>query len=309
MKTDRRWVAWVLLLFPMLGASPTEMPFRVVGYLPDYRMAQLDQSLGQHLTDLIYFSVEPDAKGGLDRKRLKPEYLVTLKRIKDQHKIKLHLSVGGWGRSAGFPRLAASAELRTKFASELVRFCQENGFDGVDLDWEHPKGSDQVRDHGLLLTEVRRQFRPHGYQLTIAVAGWQTMSGEAIAAVDWFNLMAYDGEGKHSTFEFAQADVARLLKQGIPASKICLGLPFYGRDIKNHNRERTYADLVQKSQSDAIDEIDGYYFNSVATIEKKARFALESKLAGVMIWEVGQDTHDERSLLKAIGRISSIPKP
>lgn len=200
--------------------------------------------------------------------------------------------------------------LSTKFlASELVRFCQENHFDGVDLDWEHPQGAAQVRDHGLLLTEIRKQFLPHGLMLTIAVAGWQTIAPEAIAAVDWFNLMAYDGPEKHSTFEFAQNDVARLVKQGVPASKICLGLPFYGRDIKNHNRERTYADLVQKSQSNEIDEIEGYYFNSVATITRKTKFAVESKLAGVMIWEVGQDTKDGRSLLRAIQEAISSQKP
>jgi GH18 family chitinase len=38
----------------------------------------------------------------------------------------------------------------------------------------------------------------------------------------------------------------------------------------------------------------------MATIEKKTEYALSQKLAGIMIWEVGQDTNDHTSLLKVI---------
>lgn len=294
-------VGMIFLSMMLMGAGPGE--FRVVGYLPDYRMDRFDPKTCEIVTDLTYFSVEPSGDGGLDKRRLKPESLVTLRKLKAQYPVRLILSVGGWGRSARFAEVATSPALRTKFATELVKFCEENHFDGVDLDWEHPKGAGQVRDHGLMLTEIRQQFKSHGYLLTMAVAGWQSLSPESVAAVDWFNLMAYDADGRHSTFEFAQNDVARLAKQGVPASKICLGLPFYGRDIKNRSRERTYADLIRNLKSNDVDEVDGFYFNSIATIEKKTKFAMEeAKLAGVMIWELGQDSRDDRSLLTAIGK-------
>ena len=35
--------------------------------------------------------------------------------------------------------------------------------------------------------------------------------------------------------------------------------------------------------------MDGYYFNSARLIERKTRLARALGLAGVMIWEVGQD--------------------
>ena len=65
MRNDRRWLISLLLVFPTLGASAAETPFRVVGYLPDYRIDNLDSSVGKSVTDLVYFSVEPDMKGGL----------------------------------------------------------------------------------------------------------------------------------------------------------------------------------------------------------------------------------------------------
>jgi GH18 family chitinase len=38
----------------------------------------------------------------------------------------------------------------------------------------------------------------------------------------------------------------------------------------------------------------------VATIKQKTELAKREGLAGVMIWEISQDTQDDRSLLKAI---------
>ena len=49
-----------------------------------------------------------------------------------------------------------------------------------------------------------------------------------------------------------------------------------------------------------MDEIAGYYFNSPQTVSKKTRLAIDKDLAGVMIWELGQDTQDDVSLLRAI---------
>ena len=37
------------------------------------------------------------------------------------------------------------------------------------------------------------------------------------------------------------------------------------------------------------DEVDGFYFNGPTTIRNKVKLAQSSGLAGVMIWETGQD--------------------
>ena len=43
-----------------------------------------------------------------------------------------------------------------------------------------------------------------------------------------------------------------------------------------------------------------YYFNGIDTIRKKTAFARSQGLGGVMIWNLGQDTDDASSLLRAI---------
>ncbi|HPA42262.1 MAG TPA: hypothetical protein PKV69_09635, partial [Candidatus Hydrogenedentes bacterium] len=50
----------------------------------------------------------------------------------------------------------------------------------------------------------------------------------------------------------------------------------------------------------AQDEVGGFYFNNADTLRRKTRYALEERLAGVMIWELSMDTRDDTSLLKAI---------
>ena len=280
--------------------------FGIVGYLPDYRLAKFDPAAAEGVTDLVYFSADPDPSGAIDRKRLGSEVLKTLKAIKREHPVRLALSVGGWERSAGFAKLASAAESRARFANEAAKFCKDEGFDGIDLDWEHPKGAAEVRDHGALLAAIREEFAPRGLRLTIAVAAWQDLTPEAIGSVDGVYLMAYDNNGRHSTPEQAEADVRRMLGRGVPAAKLYLGVPFYGRSVDKGHREVVYADIVAKyAPTAAVDEVDHIYFNGPVTIAKKVAFAREKGLGGVMIWELGQDVPGPPSLLKAIRRAAS----
>jgi hypothetical protein len=65
----------------------------------------------------------------------------------------------------------------------------------------------------------------------------------------------------------------------------------------------TYAELVRTYRPAAdVDEVGGVYFNGIRTVERKTKYALAHKLAGVMVWEVGQDSRGEHSLLRAIRR-------
>ncbi len=53
--------------------------------------------------------------------------------------VKVVASVGGWGGSDPFFHIANDAARRAVFAASVVRFLREHpGFDGVDIDWEHP---------------------------------------------------------------------------------------------------------------------------------------------------------------------------
>jgi chitinase len=276
-----------------------ESSFSIIGYLPEYRMEKSSPEQLGPITDLIYFGIKPPANGHLPTVPVKASIIRRLQEIKRITKCRLLICVGGWGRSTGFPSLAGNKDFRGKFISNMSGYCRANGFDGIDYDWEHPKGAKEHSAYVKLLTETAKAFNKDGLIATVAQANWQDLGKEVYSAVDRVHLMSYDHEFPQATLEKSKADIKKLLGWGCPAGKIALGLPFYGR---NRNRDaRTYAQLIGSRQQNDDDIIDGFAFNGRLTIRKKVQFAQEQKLNGIMIWELGQDASaNNESLLKAI---------
>jgi GH18 family chitinase len=89
----------------------------------------------------------------------------------------------------------------------------------------------------------------------------------------------------------------------IPPGNLLLGVPFYGRLTSEPHNAYTYQELTSLHHPPAdVDEVDGIYFNGINTIGLKTCFAREGNYGGIMIWELGQDTWDDTSLLRAIYR-------
>jgi chitinase len=200
-----------------------------------------------------------------------------LKRLKAKSPhLKTLISVGGWTWSNRFSDVAADATTRKVFAESTVAFLREYGFDGVDLDWEYPGietipgGSYRPEDKQnftILLQDVRNALNKAGtedgkkYLLTIATGASQryadhTELSKISQIVDWINIMAYDF---HGGFEETSNHNAALYKdpnnpavakkyyvdgaieiykaEGVPADKIVLGVPFYGRGWKSCGKD------------------------------------------------------------------------
>lgn len=275
--------------------------FRIAGYLPDYRLATFELTDAEGITDLIMFSARPRVEGDVDLEALEKAPWEKLWKMSERHRIRLILSIGGWERSQGFAAVAASARLREKFARSIVALCADRRLAGVDLDWEHPQNEQELADYAELLETLRDQFRQSRLTLSLTMADWQQLPPAAFAAVDWVQVMAYDHDGRHSTFAHAKQDVESLLKRDIPAEKIILGLPFYGRHVRERARAMSYGELATKyTLDDDVDEVGGYYFNGPKTLRDKVCYARESKLGGVMIWELGQDRRGDASLLRVV---------
>ncbi len=288
----------VILLF----APDVPAAFRIVGYLPDYRAVDFDPAAPRLLTDLIVFSASLSPKGGLDLTRLKEKLpWKTLYTLKNRERVRLILCVGGDDRSTHFAAMAGSAKKRDKFVQEAVKICLEERLDGLDLDWEHPKNTTELAGYEKLLIDLNNAFKPYGIVLSVTVSGWQKLSPESIAAVDWVNVMSYDHNGRHATFESAREDVKAMIEGGVPLHKINLGLPFYGRHITKRKQVETYREIIKNyNLAPEVDEVDKMYFNGPSTIRQKTEWAIQSQLGGVMVWELGQDAVGDSSLLKVI---------
>jgi GH18 family chitinase len=274
-------------------------PFSVVGYLPWYRLKAWSPAQVGPLTDLVYFGVQPTTSGELPDAPIDRATLETLRGLKRSTRSRLHLCVGGGDRSAGFAPLVGDARLRRTFVRRLRDLCQRAEFDGVDYDWEYPAGTSQLADYRKLLEETRRSLGNRRV-ITVAQSPWRDFGRAIYEAVDRVHVMSYNHKHPHARLADSRADIERMLGFGCPREKLVLGVPFYGRNQRG--RSRTYAEIVRSKQFESgSDIIDGFAFNSRKTLQQKTRYARESGLAGIMVWEIGQDSADpETSLLEAI---------
>jgi len=184
---------------------------------------------------------------------------------KQNPKVKILLAVGGWAfGSEPFRALTENLFRMNGFVYDAIGFLREHGFDGLDIDWEYPRGADDRASFVSLIKELRLAFEGEAESsdndkllLTAAVPA----SFEAIAAgydvpelakyLDYINVMTYDFHGQwenrvgHNSPLFplnsASAFQKKLtvdysakewVRQGAPLEKLVIGMPVYGRTFQ-----------------------------------------------------------------------------
>jgi chitinase len=307
-RSHARRILWitcaVLFIFGVgnirfLEAQSPQSSFVIAGYLPEYRSAEVKDEWFANISDLILFSAEPSESGELDLSRLDSQpWRQTLqgKHAKANRKI---LSIGGWGRSKHFPKVCGNESLQSKFVAAIRSALEQEGFQGVDFDWEHPQSQTEEQGYERLLKEIRAALSSD-FTISITMAPWQKLSKETFTYVDRVQIMAYDNEGEHSTLEDAKQAISQVRELGAPRRKIVLGIPLYGRDI-NTKEAKAYRELISLPGFQANkDMIGSMYFNNRATVIEKIRLARSEGLAGVMFWEISQDASGKnQSLLRS----------
>ena len=277
-------------------------PKRIVGYLPDYRLDQLNSIDFSKVTNVIYFALRSDSAGNLIGTSAYIDGLPGVVSTAHAKGAKVSTCVGP---KSDFRPMASSPIARANFIGQLVSFALKHNLDGVDLDWESVAGAD-VSNYSTLIEELKTSLNQHGLLLSIASsASHQDIEAWAADYLDFISVMAYDmnyPHANHSTYRDSVAAMTRWANYGVAKSKLLMGLPFYGR---NETSSKKYAQIVdQYNLNDPnVDCVATYCFNGINTVKSKTAYAYDAGYGGVMIWELGQDKYDSRSLLSAIASV------
>ena len=355
---------------PSLRATiiPSPSAYKIVGYLAgwnvdgkrNYRIADIPADKVTHL-NYAFADVSPDGLCVTDDPRGDSANFAELQKLKQRYpQLKTLISLGGADGSKYFPVAAKAADSRKQFVASCVRFMQDNGFDGIDIDWEFPSNADEKQNYTAMLSEFRAQLGAKNLLTIAAPAGPEDYTGVAWSAIardlDWINLMTYDfagswssmtnfdaplyasstesSKGKNAKTYNDNSTVLAYIAAGVPANKILLGVPFYGRGWKgvadtNHGLYQKFDGVPNGTAGDGAFDYRDIQQNYLSTYTRywsdeaqvpwlynpstqimisyddpesigiKADYAHAKKLGGVMIWEISTDD-DQHSLLNAI---------
>ncbi|MFE0678941.1 glycoside hydrolase family 18 protein [Streptomyces sp. NPDC058867] len=282
-----------------------------------------------------------------------------LRELKKKHPhIKVLWSFGGWTWSGGFGQAAQNPAAFAQSCYDLVENSKwADVFDGIDIDWEYPNACGLSCDTSgraafkNLMQALRAKFGGSNL-VTAAITADATAGGKIDAAdyagaaqyVNWYNPMTYDYFGAwdatgptapHSPLNsysgipkanmHSAATIAKLKGLGIPASKLLLGIGFYGRGWTGVTQAApggtatgpaagTYEQGIEdykvlKTKCPATGTVGGtayakcgsnwWSYDTPATIATKMTYKNQQGLAGTFFWELSGDTAGGE-LIKAI---------
>ena len=289
---------------------------RVVGYFPYYRFSLNDKIQYCKVTHLNIAFANPQIDGTIVLPGSSGDLL---KNVMDTARsqnsnIKIYISLAGGALSDQvsntWKNFLSSPQDRPILIEKIVSYVLENGFDGVDVDleWNHVTAG-----YSDFVIELRDALKSKSKGITAAYPSetrYSLITQEALNALDFINLMVYDytgpwnpSPGQHSSYNHAKQGINFWKNTvGINPSKLTLGVPFYGYDFQNSTTVKafTYGSMVDSDVSNSEkDNVGNKYYNGRPTIANKVKLASQN-LSGIMIWELGQDSFSEYSLLETI---------
>lgn len=255
--------------------------------------------------------------------------IVELKKQKPS--LRVMLSIGGWG-SGGFSEMAADETTRKAFAADCHRVVQTFGLDGIDMDWEYPTSSQSgisstphdMDNFTLLMRDIREAIGSEKLLTFASAANAHYVDFKAVDPyVDFVNIMTYDmGNPPYHHAALHQSPLVRNLSAdeaveahilaGIPAERLTLGIPFYGRgggELPNFIDYREIIELTdnqtqwdEEAMVPYLTDGDGQFvctFETARSIALKCLFLKEKGMLGAMYWDVNGDDA-EGTLRKAV---------
>ena len=254
--------------------------------------------------------------------------LKAIVKLKEQNPdLKVVLSVGGW-TSGNFSEMAADATFRKGFCDDCPKAVKELNLDGIDIDWEYPgegEGAgiswspDDKGNFTLLMKDLRSALGRKKLLTLASCCNPKYIDFPAIMdVVDFVNTMTYDMNEGDSTFHCAlypsehtaqwttSGSVEAHLEAGVPADKLVVGVPFYGKGRKSYKGGRDFGKMYpipegysetwdEKANAPYVVDEDGNFafgFENGRSLKDKVSYIRENGFRGIMNWDYDGDDDD-----------------
>jgi len=344
--------------FSARAQGPKHKKYVVIGYVGGYR-GLVDTNLvnASKLTHINYAFVNVQHnRAWLTNLKTDSTNFRNLNKLKLKNPdLKILISIGGWAWSGNFSDAVLSDTSRRAFAQSAVDIIRKYSLDGVDIDWEYPAQvgagnkfrPEDKQNYTLMFEALRAELNVAEKQtgkkllLTTAVGGFKrfldlTEMGRAQVYLDYINLMTYDylqdslklsvhhtnlyGSKMYKGNDNADQTVADYIAAGVPASKLVMGLAFYGRSsiVAENTQNGLGVKTTGTAQGggytlirDSLINKQGFKyfrdkeakapylynpstrqfisFDDEWSVKNKADYVKDKKMGGVMFWEYTSD--------------------
>ena len=331
---------------PTLADAPPLRPHEVFGFAPYWT---LDQSAGfnvNEMSTIAYFSIDVNPDGTLNESGsgwtgYQSQALSNLITRAHGAGDRVVLTVTCFDQGA-LDHLTSSTSAPSTLATALIGAMRDKNLDGVNLDFEGSGSADQA---GLtrLVTQVSTAIHgvnPH-YQVTMDAyassagdpGGFYNISALA-PAVDAFFVMEYQlnlqsggsAASPLTSTMFSDRTAVDQYLAAAPASKVLLGLPYFGIDWPTTDgtlnaqaagpaTQLSYGQIKSSGHPVYWDPTTGTawtsyqvgsqwhetFFEDPTSLYQAAQLASAHNLAGVGIWALGMDGNDPSMLAALLG--------
>ncbi|XP_038973181.1 class V chitinase-like [Phoenix dactylifera] len=257
--------------------------------------------------------------------------------------------------SAAFSSMVGNQTLRMSFINSAIELARNHAFDGLDLAWQFPSSSSDMTSLGILLAEWRARINEEAKNSssTLLLTATAYFSNHLFDGpvdnldypidsisdnLDWANVLCF---GYHKNSDLTALDaplydkashfstsygITSWLVAGIPACKLVMGVPLYGRSwiLKNKMKNELGAPVVAMGPRQKVSNqtglmayseiketlkdpnivfvydnqtVSAYFhsgdlwvsFDSIEVVEVKIEFALQKRLLGYFLWPISFD--------------------
>jgi len=330
---------------PSVADQPPLKPHEVFGFAPYWSLADNSEFDLSGLTTVDYFSIGVNPDGSLSDSGpgwdgYQSQNFIDLINRAHAAGDRVVLTVNDFSQSS-LDQLATSATAPQTLAQSLLLLVKAKALDGVNLDLEGSGSADQVGITNIVqvVSQTLKAANPH-YQITMdtyASSAGDTAGFYDIPAlsayVDAFFVMAYqlnlrsppNSNSSLTSSMFSNQTTVNQYANAAPASKVILGLPFFGYDWPTTNGTLqaqpagapTIITYEQEASSghpmywDSVTDTawTSYqvgtqwheaFFENPASLYLAAQLADDNDIGGVGIWALGMDGSNDQAMVSAL---------